>query len=183
MPDDKKQPQPVPVTIVSKGSPITVRVQYAVAIIAAIIAGYAAVKAQDTSSGAQDKAAAAQHSALIARQAVKGAKLAAANATTQAAAAQAAAQSVTGLANLAKNTAARVATDEHQTCEIQRRGLPAARLQAYVNRDLGLLLAHVPRRPHPTTLERHDRKLLLNLRHDAWRYFQITRHQPKTRKC
>lgn len=160
--------KPVPV-VIEGHTAMTVRVQYVVAILCALVAAYAAWKAQGVSTDAL-------HSGNQALSAAHNAKQSA-NSVRQLA------SQISSTATLAQMTAARVAADENRTCRIQSRGLPAGHALSGVMYDLSAVLTHVPLPNHPTQLERRNRRLLIALRHKATKYVRIERHQPPTRHC
>jgi hypothetical protein len=81
-----------------------------------------------------------------------------------------------------QHTAGRLTRDEHETCIIQARGLPASRLQTHAWADIQTLISI----PHPHTGPPPPPRLVHlaeNLRTTLAAYTKIETKQPATRTC
>lgn len=84
--------------------------------------------------------------------------------------------------NTSDKTATRVSNDEHSTCIIQQRGLPAGHHLASLVSDIGMLLSLTPNNPH-STVPPIASQLLRDLKAQADAYSTIEQRQPATRTC
>lgn len=160
--------------------PLGVRVRYTIAVVVAAIAAYVGGTAlthyQDSSRVAHQAKTAAQQAKTAARQA-------------QAVASQNAslARQNGALVRQVSALAARLATDEHSTCVIQARGLPASHELAASMADIHALLTLSPRSKAQRLAARQTppyvRKLVADLNTHLGGYQRREAKQPQSRRC
>jgi hypothetical protein len=83
---------------------------------------------------------------------------------------------------IADHTNSKLSSDEHATCLIQQRGLPASKALAESIKDINELLTPAPGERSapvpPRTLA-----VIVNLRAETARYVRIEAKQPSSREC
>ena len=143
--------------------PLGIRVRYGIAIVLSIAAAYVAGTAVQKAQTSHDTA---QH-----------AKATAAQAAAQAARTRQLTDQVAALTR-------RLATDEHATCTIQARGLPASHdLAAFVSSINGLLRLSNPARERANGATPAALRLLATMERSSGAYTRIEAKQPRMRTC
>ena len=140
-------------------------IRAAVPIIVALIAGYGASHAVDVAGNAQGSAASARSAAQSAQQA---------------------AMSASAYLGQVKALEQRLSRDEHASCLIEARGLPAGHALVGIMADIHVLLTRPPTRAERRA-ERHEprkvRLFLDALNGNLATYTRLEAAQPHSRKC